>query len=796
MGKTKNRVIAVAGIMALIAAGCGKGNGDGGEEGPGGLAAVEVNVGADAEGNGDGKTGENGEDMEGNGSAGNNAGQAGSGGQDGPITWEAAWFSLENAYAQVFSAGGKFYGLARGDGGTRLDTVGKESLAVEGTVLLENAAPQSGLAADKDGNLYVPAWGEEAGLWKVDLKGASPEYERIELEDCSDSNDPFLKGIETDAEGYSYIWCGMQIPKTERKDGMEREVWYMTDRVYVKDGEMNTVFYHDIADVSGVDVLCFQIDGEGRPCFLIKDQTDIVLQEIDTAGRSAQGEARSEKEPVKLGTAFDCFGMEDANIPEHLTFTGRGWLYCRENKLYEFRYDTREKVQVLDLASYGILSSDIIFLEKGQDRIEIITRDSEAGSLELAVLTPGSPDKTIVTLGVVMAAQDLEEAVAQFNRENTKYRVEMVDYLAQVGNYEEAAEKLKLDVVTGKAPDIIAASGVDYRIFSGKGVLADLYAFMEKDGEISKDMLVQSAVKAFEDQGCLYSIAPSFQLHTMWGYADVTGGRSGITFSELFRILDDAGKDLNAIGGFSADEPPFTTLCCAAMDEFVDWETGSCEFDGEYFKEALSFAKNYQPEAWEGGYLQGIRDRKQVLTVGIISSVADYQLEKELYGGNLAFVGYPAAEGSGTAVNFRGSAVAVNARSGNQEGAWEFVKYYLLQGYDGQGFPIVQERFDQVMDAAMKDDYTEAEDGGRREKLPKGSYGTKDERILVYAATREEVDAVLELVESARNRYELHPVIQNIINEEAEGYFSGQVDLDRTVDKIQNRVSLLLQESR
>ena len=42
----------------------------------------------------------------------------------------------------------------------------------------------------------------------------------------------------------------------------------------------------------------------------------------------------------------------------------------------------------------------------------------------------------------------------------------------------------------------------------------------------------------------------------------------------------------------------------------------------------------------------------------------------------------------------------------------------------------------------------------------------------------------------------MHPVIQNIINEEAEGYFSGQVDLDRTAEKIQNRVNLYLQESR
>lgn len=36
--------------------------------------------------------------------------------------------------------------------------------------------------------------------------------------------------------------------------------------------------------------------------------------------------------------------------------------------------------------------------------------------------------------------------------------------------------------------------------------------------------------------------------------------------------------------------------------------------------------------------------------------------------------------------------------------------------------------------------------------------------------------------------------IRNTINEEAAAYFSGQVDIDKTIEKIQNRVFLLLQE--
>ena len=784
MGKTKRRVIAATGILAFTVMGCAKGDPDGGQAaGNPAVVAIEGEAGAE---NGAGVESNTG--VEGSAGAESSAGAGGSGLEEGAVTWQPEYFPLEKAYTQVLAAGETLYGLSDRDGRTWLDSIGKETLSVEGTVSLADAALQSGMAVDKNGNLYVPAEGEETGLWRIDTKGGSQEYEKIELEDYSRRNNLFLKGIGTDTRGYTYFWCGLQIPKTEKIDGMEQEVWYMADRVYVKDGQMKTVFYHDIADVSGVDVLCFQIDGEGRPGFLLKDQTDIMLQEIDVAGQK-------EMEPVRLGTAFDCFGMEDANIPEHLTYTDRGWLYCRDNRLYKFRYDTREKVEIMDLAAYGLLSSDIVFLGKEENRIEIIERDAESGSLEFVHFTPGRSDKTAVTLGVVMAVQDLETAAAQFNRDSAGYQVEIVDYFSQEGSWEDAAEKLKLDVVTGKAPDIIAVSSIDYQIFSGKGVLADLYGLMEGDEEISKGMLVQSAVKAFEEQGHLYSIAPSFQLHTVWGYADVTGGKSGVTFSELLRILDDSGKDLNAIGGFSADEPVLTRLCCAAMDEFVDWETGTCEFDGDYFKEVLSFAGNYHPLNGGWDYLQGIRDRKQVLTVGMISSVADYQLEKEIYGGNLAFIGYPAKEDSGTAVDFRGSAVAVNAGSRNQAGAWEFVKFYLLQGYDGQGFPLVQERFDEAMEAAMEEDYAESENGGQ-ERMPKAYYGGQNGSVAVYAASQEEVDAVLELVESAENRFKIHPEIQNIINEEAEGYFSGQVDLERTVDKIQNRVGLLLQESR
>ena len=85
-------------------------------------------------------------------------------------------------------------------------------------------------------------------------------------------------------------------------------------------------------------------------------------------------------------------------------------------------------------------------------------------------------------------------------------------------------------------------------------------------------------------------------------------------------------------------------------------------------------------------------------------------------------------------------------------------------------------------------------DNGGSERNPKEHYNDGSGDIFVYAATPEDVDIIRKLVDSAENRFEPHSEIQSIINEEAEAYFTGQVDLDRTVEKIQNRVTLLLQE--
>ncbi len=706
--------------------------------------------------------------------------------QEGTVSWKENHSQLERKYALALTTECNIYGCYIKNDEVLLDSMDKESLLVKETFVLSGAMLTSGMTADQEGNIYILDDREEsAGIWKIDADGRFQDHVSMNLENTKDVDDLFLKGVYTDQNGYLYVWCRMSVSEELVEQGTVMEVWHDVDRVYVKDRQFDTIFYDEVPNVSRTEVLNFQVTADGSPIFIVRDEEGVYIQEIDLA-------KRGRKDAVRLDKSGGVIETDYASGLGNIVAIEDGFLYCQNNELIEYHYNSQTAKKLLNLPSYGITSSDILFLTKRGDAIEIICNLGESDRSEFVLFTPGETEKKTVTLGMVMTAQDLERMVTEFNRYSREYRVEMVDYSERTGDYDRAVEQLKLDVITGTAPDIIAVSGIDYSMFSEKGVLADLYGFMKEDEGCSKDMLVQSVVKAYEDGGHLYSITPAFQLHSMWGHGDVIGEHRGVTFEKLFQILEDSGKDLNSIAGFSGDEPVLTRLCTVAMDEFVDWENGTCYFDGDYFKKVLSFAKEYTGNYAGGTYRQRIQNREVVMSVGIISSMVDYQIEKELYGTDVAFIGYPVAEGTGTVITFRGSDVAINAQKENQEGAWEFVKFYLLNGYDGQGFPIVQEQFDQVLDEAMEEEYFTTEEGEQRK--PKGHYSAGDDNIIIYAATQEDVDMVRRLVEGAENRFEPHWAIQAIINEEAEGYFTGQIDINKTAEKIQNRVSLLLQE--
>ena len=173
--------------------------------------------------------------------------------------------------------------------------------------------------------------------------------------------------------------------------------------------------------------------------------------------------------------------------------------------------------------------------------------------------------------------------------------------------------------------------------------------------------------------------------------------------------------------------------------------------------------------------------------------MADYQILRELFGEELTFVGYPVENGSGTAVGFSNEQLAITQYSENKNGAWDFIKYYLLSGNSGEGFPVIQSAFDEKMKAEQEAQFMTAEDGTVAE-MPSKTYSDQDAYIEVYAASEEDCGIIRELLIQADTFYEYNTDIMNIINEEAQAFFGGIKTLEEVTETIQNRVELYLKE--
>ena len=75
-----------------------------------------------------------------------------------------------------------------------------------------------------------------------------------------------------------------------------------------------------------------------------------------------------------------------------------------------------------------------------------------------------------------------------------------------------------------------------------------------------------------------------------------------------------------------------------------------------------------------------------------------------------------------------------------------------------------------------------------------GTGVNEDGSISIYAMTQEQVDQILDLINTTTAVYGYDESILNIISDEATAYFAGEKSLDDTANMIQSRVNLYVAE--
>ncbi|MBD5160491.1 MAG: hypothetical protein HDT14_00420 [Oscillibacter sp.] len=184
-----------------------------------------------------------------------------------------------------------------------------------------------------------------------------------------------------------------------------------------------------------------------------------------------------------------------------------------------------------------------------------------------------------------------------------------------------------------------------------------------------------------------------------------------------------------------------------------------------------------------------------------------------------SYVGFPTSSGAGSSFTIR-QGMGISASSGAKEGAWAFVRGQLLpngnaSGYwvatgepsNFDGFPINRETFDARMRIGMEywtdpysgEVFTDA-NGDPVEFTPAGiGVGKPGDVVLMaylFAPSEAQMERFWRLYESTEQITGRNDAILDIVMEQADAYFAGDKSLEETVQLIQNRASLYVNEHR
>lgn len=428
-------------------------------------------------------------------------------------------------------------------------------------------------------------------------------------------------------------------------------------------------------------------------------------------------------------------------------------------------------------------------------------------------------EKQTVTLAVVEAFRDsANQIAAEFNKHNAYYEVEVIGY-----DYFEGPQKLETELATGKAPDLLGTNLIYVDKLVEKGLLADLSPYLEDGKGIEREDLVEAVLRCNTIDGVLTCIPGEFGLEVLVGKPQVVGTEPGWTIEEYTAcIREHMGLEIMGSNCFSGSNQSGHAIVDLPMygdiTHWADYQQGKALFNSADFRELLELAGDYQVtepavDLWSALELE---DGRMLTYVSALYSVGDYLLLNASLQQEVTYKGYPTEDGS-PVYSLKGcDAYAVNAQSEVKDGAWaliEFMMTYCQSASNQVGDIIRAERFstlesqlDYQMQQSMIKNYqynsnyelVYDQDGQPVEAVKYVQYDSSRKVIAEsLAATQEDVDNLRSLIDAAGNVSNANNnTLFQIVYAEVDAFLNGQRTAQETVDVIQNRVQLFIDESK
>ena len=526
---------------------------------------------------------------------------------------------------------------------------------------------------------------------------------------------------------------------------------------------------------------------------------------------------------------------EEYTLPENAynAYPGGGeylFYYQNGDSIYGYKAGAAEGEKIFSWIDSDINRSNMEFFSFLPDgRVVVVTREwqSDNSKVELAIMTATDrsqlPEKTTLTYAAMYLGYDVRSQIIEFNKTSDKYRIEVRDYseFATAEDSSAGLTRLNTEIVAGNVPDMLETGSIPLRQYAAKGLLEDLWPFIEGDTDIGgRAGVMEHVLNAAEQDGKLYEIFTNFAIRTVAGPKNIVGDRMSWTLADLQEALAKMPEGCAIFGQTDTKTDMLSNVMAQNADSFVDWSTGQCRFDSEDFKALLAFCNSFPAEydwensqdEWEDPYTR-IISGKQMLTSVYFSQLRWDFLENDgLFKsqGGAAFIGYPREDGGvGSGFTTNGG-VAMSAACKDKEGAWSFMRTRLLsQSTDEESarywsnFPVNKADFDKMVEEAMTVQYEQDENGqplldenGQPIEIKETWWISDDLQLEQGAVTQEQYDRFMALYNATDSVYYFDEAIYDIVADMAGAYFAGDRSLDDTAAQIQSRVTLYVNENR
>ena len=342
-------------------------------------------------------------------------------------------------------------------------------------------------------------------------------------------------------------------------------------------------------------------------------------------------------------------------------FPGGGdflFYYQNNDSIYGFKAGASEGEKIFSWIDSDINSSAVQFFTFLADgRIAALTREwgngAERPTYEAAILTPTDastlPEKVTLTMATMGLDYSVRNRIIEFNKTSDRYRIEVRDYSEYDTGEDTSAglTKMNTEILAGRVPDILDASNYNMPIsqYASKGLLEDLWPYIEKDEEIGgREGVMENVFKAAEQDGKLYQIFGKFDIRTVEGAQRIVGDRMSWTLADLQAALAAMPEECTIFEQTTTRSGMLSGIMASNIDSFVDWSTGNCYFDSDTFKSLLSFCAtfpeefNYDEIDWDNWEDEDrrIQSGKQMLKTIYLDTFVGLQADKGIFGGDVS----------------------------------------------------------------------------------------------------------------------------------------------------------------